>query len=90
MPVNLTKWEINNVSYVPPHVPTLVKILNGASTDADFNVSENTFVFPANKVIQVTFPPEYVWFVIHRISLCSIIIIRSPTDELHREQLLEL
>ncbi|KAJ7694533.1 Cupredoxin [Mycena rosella] len=59
MAVNRTVWEINNVSYIPPHVPTLVKILkDGASTEADFNKSENTFVFPANKVIQVTFPPD--------------------------------
>ncbi|KAJ7324013.1 Cupredoxin [Mycena albidolilacea] len=58
MPVNKTVWEINGVAYVPPLVPTLVKILDGASADADFNETENTFVFPANKVIQVTFPPN--------------------------------
>ncbi|KAJ7610575.1 Cu-oxidase-domain-containing protein [Mycena polygramma] len=58
MPVNKTVWEINNISYISPVTPTLVKILDGASTNADFNTSENTFVFPANKVIQVTFPPD--------------------------------
>ncbi|KAJ7742790.1 Cupredoxin [Mycena metata] len=53
-----SKWQINNISYVSPVVPTLVKILNGASSAVDFNTTENTFVFPANKVIQITFPPS--------------------------------
>ncbi|KAF7356197.1 Laccase 2 [Mycena venus] len=53
-----SKWNINNVSYVSPEVPTLLKILEGANSDADFNKTENTFVLPANKVIQVTFPPS--------------------------------
>ncbi|KAJ6480929.1 Cu-oxidase-domain-containing protein [Mycena sanguinolenta] len=53
-----TEWNINDIAYVPPVVPTLVKILDGANSSADFNVSENTFVFPANKVIQITFPPS--------------------------------
>ncbi|KAK7024890.1 laccase 2 [Favolaschia claudopus] len=53
-----TQWNINNVSYISPVIPTLVKILDGANSAADFNKTENTFVFPANKVIQVTFPPS--------------------------------
>ncbi|KAJ7464453.1 Cu-oxidase-domain-containing protein [Mycena latifolia] len=56
MTVNKTQWNINNISYLSPTTPTLVKILDGANTAADFNETENTFVFPANKVIQVTFP----------------------------------
>ncbi|KAF7348651.1 Laccase 8 [Mycena venus] len=55
MPVNLTKWEINNVSYIPPSVPTLVRVLDGETQQMDFNMTENTFLFPANKTIQVTF-----------------------------------
>ncbi|KAJ6614163.1 Cupredoxin [Mycena sp. CBHHK59/15] len=58
MTVLKTQWNINNISYVAPKTPTLVKILDGADTDADFNATENTFVLPANKVIQVTFPPD--------------------------------
>lgn len=51
-----TQWNINNISYLSPEVPTLLKILDGASSDADFNQTENTFVLPVNKIIQVTFP----------------------------------
>jgi iron transport multicopper oxidase len=49
-------WTVNNVSYLHPKVPTLEQVMDGASTAADFNVTENTFVFPPNKVIQFTFP----------------------------------
>ncbi|KAJ6536430.1 Cu-oxidase-domain-containing protein [Mycena vulgaris] len=49
-------WNVNNVSFLPPKTPTLMKVLDGASTEADFNVTENTFIFPANKTIQFTFP----------------------------------
>ncbi|KAJ6535060.1 Cu-oxidase-domain-containing protein [Mycena capillaripes] len=52
-----TQWNINNISYVSPVIPTLVKILNDGAA-AQFNTTENTFVFPANKTIQVTFPPS--------------------------------
>jgi iron transport multicopper oxidase len=51
-------WNINNVSYVPPKTPTLVKIMDGARQEADFNASENTFILPANKTIQVEFPAK--------------------------------
>ncbi|EIM91817.1 Cu-oxidase-domain-containing protein [Stereum hirsutum FP-91666 SS1] len=50
------QWNVNNVSYLPPDVPTLIQILNGANDTADFNVTENTFVLPANKTIQIDFP----------------------------------
>ncbi|KAJ7595903.1 Cu-oxidase-domain-containing protein [Mycena floridula] len=49
-------WNVNNVSYVAPKVPTLNKVLAGASTPADFNITENTFILPFNKTIQLTFP----------------------------------
>ncbi|KAJ3809164.1 Cu-oxidase-domain-containing protein [Lentinula aff. lateritia] len=52
------QWNVNNVSYLPPDVPTLVKILDGANSTEDFNVTENTFVLPANKIVQVIFPPS--------------------------------
>ncbi|KAJ7260144.1 Cupredoxin [Mycena rebaudengoi] len=50
-------WTINNISYLSPKAPTLVKILDdGADSNDDFTIPENTFVLPANKVIQVEFP----------------------------------
>jgi len=55
MPVGITEWEINNISYVPPVVPTLVKVLDGdGDQPSDFNVTENTFIFPKGKTVQVT------------------------------------
>jgi iron transport multicopper oxidase len=47
------QWNINNVSYLPPQVPTLEQVLDGANT---FNRTENTFVVPANAVVEVVFP----------------------------------
>jgi iron transport multicopper oxidase len=55
MPEGVTAWQINNVSYIPPSVPTLVKALHGEREQMDFNKTENTFLFPANKTIQVEF-----------------------------------
>ncbi|KAJ4479348.1 Cu-oxidase-domain-containing protein [Lentinula aciculospora] len=52
------QWNVNNVSYLPPSVPTLLKILDGANSASDFDVTENTFVLPANKTVQVIFPPS--------------------------------
>ncbi|KAF7341772.1 Multicopper oxidase [Mycena sanguinolenta] len=46
-------WEINGVSYVPPDLPTLLKIINGATTPSDFNVTENTFVLERNQVVEL-------------------------------------
>jgi iron transport multicopper oxidase len=43
---------------LPPDVPTLVKILEGEDNATDFNVTENTFLLPKNKVIQIIFPPK--------------------------------
>lgn len=50
-------WNVNNISYLPPKVPTLSKVLAGATTAASFNATENTFILPARKTIQITFPP---------------------------------
>jgi iron transport multicopper oxidase len=52
-------WLMNNISYISPTTPTLVKILDAnANSDDDFGPQEHTFVLPANKVIQVEFPPS--------------------------------
>ncbi|KAJ7843746.1 Cu-oxidase-domain-containing protein [Mycena olivaceomarginata] len=53
MPANITAWQINNISYIPPSVPTLVRVLQGETQQMDFNETENTFLFPTNKTIQV-------------------------------------
>ncbi|KAF5375692.1 hypothetical protein D9615_009386 [Tricholomella constricta] len=50
-------WNVNNISYLPPKVPTLNQVLAGASNSADFGPTENTFVLPAHKTIQIEFPP---------------------------------
>ncbi|KAG6897166.1 hypothetical protein C0992_003672 [Termitomyces sp. T32_za158] len=52
------QWNVNNVSYLSPEVPTLVKVLDGANNAADFNITENTFIIPKNSVIQIDFPPK--------------------------------
>ncbi|KAF7341807.1 Laccase 17 [Mycena sanguinolenta] len=46
-------WEVNGVSYVPPDLPTLLKIINGATTANDFNVTENTFVLERGQVVEL-------------------------------------
>ncbi|KAJ7733136.1 laccase subfamily 2 [Mycena metata] len=53
MPAGLTEWEINNISYIPPAVPTLLRVLDGETQQMDFNQTENTFLFPAHKTVQV-------------------------------------
>ncbi|KAG6817658.1 hypothetical protein H0H87_005415 [Tephrocybe sp. NHM501043] len=50
-------WNVNNVSYLSPKVPTLNQILAGATEEVDFNATENTFVLPAHKTVQISFPP---------------------------------
>ncbi|KAF7341780.1 Laccase 17 [Mycena sanguinolenta] len=46
-------WEVNGVSYVPPDLPTLLKIINGATTANDFNPTENTFVLERGQVVEL-------------------------------------
>ncbi|KAL0576690.1 hypothetical protein V5O48_005289 [Marasmius crinis-equi] len=53
-----TGWRINNISYQSPEVPTLVKVLDGANEDSDFNVTEHTIILPANATVEVNFPPN--------------------------------
>lgn len=49
-------WNVNNVSYLSPEIPTLVKVLAGPVDAASFDVTENTFILPANKTVQIEFP----------------------------------
>ncbi|KAF8187297.1 hypothetical protein K438DRAFT_1972926 [Mycena galopus ATCC 62051] len=53
MPVGVTTWEINSISYIPLVVPTLVILASDTQPD-DFYVTNNTFIFPQNKTIHVT------------------------------------
>ncbi|KAJ7018209.1 laccase [Mycena alexandri] len=46
-------WEINGVVYTPPDLPTLLKIINGATVASDFNVSEHTFILTPNEVVEL-------------------------------------
>ncbi|PFH47108.1 multicopper oxidase [Amanita thiersii Skay4041] len=50
-------WNVNNVSYVAPKDPTLLKVLAGPVDATTFDVTENTFILPANKTVQIEFPP---------------------------------
>jgi iron transport multicopper oxidase len=46
-------WKINGVSYKPPSVPTLLKVLSGANNDADFDPTENSFVIRSGEVVEI-------------------------------------
>ncbi|KXN92680.1 Laccase-2 [Leucoagaricus sp. SymC.cos] len=50
-------WNVNGVSFLPESTPTLERVLAGASQPGDFNKTENVFVLPANKTIEIVFPP---------------------------------
>ncbi|TDL20836.1 laccase [Rickenella mellea] len=49
-------FDINGISYVSPTVPALLQILSGASKPSDFLPSENMFILPPNKTIEVSIP----------------------------------
>ncbi|KAJ6579664.1 laccase [Mycena vulgaris] len=46
-------WEINGIVYTPPTLPTLLKIINGATVASDFNVSEHTFILVKDEVVEL-------------------------------------
>jgi len=46
-------WEINGIVYTPPELPTLLKIINGATVSSDFNISEHTFILEENNIIEL-------------------------------------
>ncbi|KAJ7499908.1 laccase [Mycena latifolia] len=46
-------WEINGIVYTPPTLPTLLKIINGATVSSDFNTSEHTFVLVKDEVVEL-------------------------------------
>jgi iron transport multicopper oxidase len=46
-------WAINGEVYVPPTLPTLLKIINGATVADDFNTSEHTFILKQNEIVEL-------------------------------------
>ncbi|KAJ7451413.1 laccase 17 [Mycena latifolia] len=46
-------WAINGEVYTPPTLPTLLKIINGATVASDFNTSEHTFILQLNEVVEL-------------------------------------
>ncbi|KAJ7075747.1 laccase [Mycena belliarum] len=46
-------WEINGIPYVPPSLPTLLKVINGATLESDFTTPEHTFVLEPNQVVEL-------------------------------------
>jgi len=49
-------FDINGISYISPTVPVLLQILSGAKQPTDLLPSEQVFVVPRNKIVQVTIP----------------------------------
>ncbi|KAF8578777.1 multicopper oxidase [Ramaria rubella] len=49
-------FEINGISFQSPSMPALLQILSGASQPTDFLPSENVFLLPPNKVIEISIP----------------------------------
>ncbi|KAJ7698040.1 Cupredoxin, partial [Mycena rosella] len=46
-------WAINGEVYTPPTLPTLLKIINGATVASDFNTSEHTFILKQGEVVEL-------------------------------------
>ncbi|KAJ8487814.1 hypothetical protein ONZ45_g14188 [Pleurotus djamor] len=49
-------FDINGISYISPSVPVLLQMLSGAKRPQDFLPSEQVFILPANKIIEVSIP----------------------------------
>ncbi|KAF9482102.1 laccase 16 [Pholiota conissans] len=47
-------WDINDISYLPPDLPTLLNIMaNGITSEANFTATEHTFVIERNEVVEL-------------------------------------
>ncbi|KAG8783111.1 hypothetical protein FRC16_002475, partial [Serendipita sp. 398] len=46
-------WKVNGKSFSPPSLPTLLKVLGGASQESDFDSSENAFVIKNGEVVEI-------------------------------------
>lgn len=49
-------FDINGISYISPTVPVLLQILSGAKRPQDLLPSEQVFLVPKNKLIEVNIP----------------------------------
>ncbi|KAF9032497.1 laccase [Hymenopellis radicata] len=49
-------FDINGISYLSPPVPVLLQILSGAFQPQDFLPSEQVFLLPPNKTIDISIP----------------------------------
>lgn len=49
-------FDINGISYISPSVPVLLQILSGAGQPQDFLPSEQIFLLPPNKTIEISIP----------------------------------
>jgi iron transport multicopper oxidase len=49
-------FDINGISYMSPSLPVLLQLLSGASKPQDLLPSEQVFILPKNKLIQITIP----------------------------------
>ena len=50
------QFVVNGATFVPPTVPVLLQILNGARTAQELLPSGDVYVLPSNKVIELTIP----------------------------------
>ena len=46
-------WKINGKQYQSPSVPTLLKILSGATNDGDFDPTENALVIRSGETVEI-------------------------------------
>ncbi|KAL0564989.1 Laccase-1 [Marasmius crinis-equi] len=53
---NLPFFDINGISFVPPTLPVLLQILSGAAEPKDFLPTEQVFLIPPNKTIEISIP----------------------------------
>ena len=49
-------FTVNNASFTPPTTPVLLQILSGATTAAALLPTDDVYVLPSNKVIELTIP----------------------------------
>ncbi|RDB26212.1 Laccase-1 [Hypsizygus marmoreus] len=49
-------FDINGISYISPPVPVLLQLLSGAQTPQDLLPSEQVFLLPPNKLIEISVP----------------------------------
>ncbi|KAJ7147917.1 laccase 17 [Mycena crocata] len=46
-------WQINNVVYEPPKLPTLLNIINGGFYDSNYTKPEHTFILQPDEVVEL-------------------------------------